>query len=150
MTECEIDEFDRLLERVLRKTLFSFSTNKRIFNTILIFQKMKRLRESLRLYAKHSRFDIDDENRQHYYELASESVSDFLRHPDKAHCLDVDPAGLARLAYAKNLRRSMRTMVERGLLDEARAATLVELVRENLALGLYRPEMSLPDVGDVL
>ena len=146
----EIEEFDRLLERVLRKTLFSFSTNKRIFNTILIFQKMKRLRESLRLYAKHSRFDIDDENRQHYYELASESVSDFLRHPDKAHCLDVDPAGLARLAYAKNLRRSMRTMVERGLLDEARAATLVELVRENLALGLYRPEMSLPDVGDVL
>ena len=148
--ELEIEEFDEILERVLRKTLFSFATNKRIFSTILIFHKMRTLRKSLRLYAKQSRFDIHEENRQHYGDLTMEAARDFLAHPDSCACLDVDPAGLGRLAYAQNLRRRMRSMLKSGLMVPKQAETLVGLVREQLALGLYRPEMVLPDVVDVL
>jgi hypothetical protein len=148
--ELEIEEFDEILERVLRKTLFSFATNKRIFSTILIFHKMRTLRKSLRLYAKQSRFDIHEENRQHYVDLTMEAARDFLAHPDSCACLDVDPAGLGRLAYAQNLRRRMRSMLKSGLMVPKQAETLVGLVREQLALGLYRPEMVLPDVVDVL
>lgn len=146
----EIEEFDRLLERVLRKTLFSFSTNKRIFNTILKLQKMRRLRTSLKFYERHSRFGMVEENRRHYYDLAMESALDFLRRPDRAASLAVDPAGLARLAYAKAMRGNVRAMRRSGVLTERKAARFVDLVEERLAVGLYRPEMSLPDVGDVL
>ncbi len=148
--ECDIEEFDRILERVLQKTLFSFGTNKRIFNTILILQKMRTLRRSLELYASHSRFGIHEENRRHYVELAREAAMDFMGDPEHSHCLDVDPAGLARLEEAKRLRRRMREMLQRDLMTKRQVERLVELVRERLAVGLYRPELELPDVVDVL
>jgi hypothetical protein len=150
VTELDIKEFDELLERVLRKTIFSFSTNKKIFNSILMLQKMRSLRASLSIYAKRSRFDIAHENREHYRELAMESVLDFLSHPESAACLDVDPTGGAKLSYAKNLRRRMREMMERKLLTEVQADKLVDLAKERLAVAIYRPEMILPDVVDVI
>ena len=150
ITELDIEEFDDLLERVLRKTIFSFSTNKRIFNTILMLQKIKGLRGSLKIYAARSKYGIGDENRQHYMELATESAEGFLKDPEGASCLAVDPAGLAKLEYAKNLRRNIRNGVKRGRLGKRKANELVELVKEELAVGLYRPEMALPIVMDVL
>jgi len=150
ITEVDVEEFDDLLERVLRKTIFSFSTNKRIFNTILMIQKVRGLRRSLRLYASRSRYGIGEENRQHYVELAMESAISILKDPEGAPCLAVDPAGLARLEYAASLRRNIRAQVRRGRLSEGQARSLVELVKERLAVGLYRPEMMLPTVGDVL
>lgn len=148
VTGNEIEEFDDLLERVLRKTLFSFSTNKRIFNTILILQKMKTLRMSLALYAKHSRYGIAEENRGHYLDLTREAIFGFLSHPDDADCLNVDPAGLAKLDYAKKLRKKMRRAYLNGVLSRKRADNFVEFVKERMAVGLYRPEMVLPDISD--
>lgn len=150
ITKDEIDDFDELLERVLKKTLFSFSTNKRIFNTILILQKMKRFRKSLSLYAKHSRFGIGEENRKHYVELTLESVFGFLSDPQRADCLEVDPAGIKKLAYAKALRRNIRSMLGCGLVDKKQVGKFIDLVKEELAIGLYRPEMLMPDVADIL
>ncbi len=150
VTEEEVDQFDRLLESVLKKTLFSFSTNKRIFNTILILQKMRGLRTSLRLYAKRSRYGIPEENREHYRDLAVESALDLLKNPTGAPCLAMEPMGIQRIAYAKNLRRRIRAMLMRGMMTEVQAERLVELVRERLAVGLYRPDLALPDVVDIL
>lgn len=146
----EFKQFDDLLNRILRKTIFSFKTNKRIFNGILILQKMRGMRHSLGLYAAKSRWHIEEENRQHYLELAIESALDFLARPEHAHCLEVDPTGDARIAYARNLRRRIRLMRRRRLLSKAKAAKIVELAKERLAVGLYRPDMVLPDVVDVL
>lgn len=150
LTQYEIDEFDELLERVLRKTLFSFRTNKRIFNSIMILQKMRTMRQTLRLYASQSRWGIEEENRKHYVDLTWESASDFLKHPDDAACFQSDPAGLRRLAYAKNLRRRMRKLIKKKLLTRPKADRLVEIFKERLAVGLYRPDLVLPDVVDVL
>ena len=146
----EFKEFDDLLNRVLRKTLFSFKTNKRIFNGIIILQKMRGMRNSLVLYAKKSRWHIEEENRQHYLDLVKESAFEFLTDPEKAACLEMDPTGDSRIAYAQNLRRRMRLMRRRKLLDERTAARVIELVKERLAIGLYRPDMVLPDVMDVI
>lgn len=148
ITKIEIDEFDALMGRVLKKSLFPFSTNKSIFNTILILQKMRGMRGSLRLYAKHSRFDIGLENRRHYVDLTTEAVEDFLRHPDTAECLNVDPVGLAKLDYAKRLRNQIRRAIDRGELSEKEVNGFLEFVRERLALGLYRPELIMPNLGD--
>jgi hypothetical protein len=148
--EEDVAEFDMLLERVLRKAIFSFSTNKRIFNTILRLQKMRRLRQSLGIYARVSRFDIEEENRRHYLDLTMEAAMGFLRDPDGAPCLEIDPVGLARLDYAKAVRRSMRSLSRRGMIGRRQADRIVELAKERLALGLYRPEMALPSPEDVI
>lgn len=144
------DEFDYLLDSVLRRTLFSFKTNKRIYSGIIVLQKMRGMRQSLGLYAKKSRWNIEEENRQHYLDLAIESALDFLAHPESAACLEMDPVGESRIAYAQGLRRRMRIMRRRGLLDDRAAAKVIDLVKERLAIGLHRPDMILPDVMDVL
>ncbi|MBI4127057.1 MAG: zinc dependent phospholipase C family protein [Deltaproteobacteria bacterium] len=146
----EIEEFDELLERVLRKTLFSFRTNKRIFNSILILQKMRGMREVLRFYASKSRWGIEDENRAQYIDLTWESARDFLANPETAQCLTADPAGLQRLDYAIKLRRRLRGMVRKHVMTVTQAEKLVVMVREHLAHGVYQPEMVMPDVEDVL
>ena len=147
--ELEIDEFDDLLDRVLKKTLFSFSTNKKIFNTILILQKMKAMRRSLAFYARHSRFDIEDENRQHYVDLTMESVLEFLKRPRKAMCLDVDPTGVKKIEYAKKLRKNIRSKWMLGVISDEDAEGFVEFVKEQLAIGLYRPDMKLPAANKI-
>lgn len=146
----EVEAFDDLLERVLRKTLFSFSTNKRIFNTILILQRMKGTRESLKLYAASSRWELAEMNRQHYVDLTWESVTNFLADPDSARCIVADPAGRKRLAYANNLRRRMKAMLDRQLMTPEQAMTLVAMCRQRLFEGLYEPKLQLPDVIDVI
>lgn len=150
VTRLDIEEFDEVLERTLRTTLFSFSTNKRIFNAILMIHKMKGLRQSLGLYARHSRYGIEEENRQHYVDLTMEAALAFLARPNVAPCLAVDPAGLRKLAYAKELRREIRELRRRRAMTAAQAERFVELVRERLAVGLYRPEMVLPNIGDLV
>ena len=150
VTKLEIEEFDELLDRVMRKTLFTFNTNKKIFNSILMLQKMQSLRNSLRVYAGFSRFEIGEENRRHYMDITLEAVFEFLSNPEKAAVLAVDPTGNERLSYAKQLRRNMRKMIERGLLSEKKADEFVELVKERLAIGLYRPDIILPDIADVI
>lgn len=150
VTDYEMGEFDLLLERVLKKTIFSYRTNKRIFSSILIFQKMRGMRDSLKLYAKTSRWKVGEENRQHYVDLTMEAVFDFLAHPESAACLDIDPTGTSRLTYAKTLRRRIKLLVGRGVLTKRAAAMLVELVKERMAVGLYRPNLILPDVTDVI
>lgn len=145
-----IERFDLLLERVLKKTLFSFSTNKRIFNSIVMLQKMRGLRASLAAYARRSRFPIEEENRSHYMDLAMDAAIGFLKDPEHAPCLDIDPAGLSRLDYAARLRLGIRASMKKGLMREPQAEKLVELVKDGLALGLYRPNMVLPGVMDVL
>lgn len=143
-------EFDRLLERVLKKTIFSYRTNKRIFSSILIFQKMRGMRRSLKLYARTSRWEVGEENRQHYVELTIEAALGFLKDPKGAACLEIDPTGEARMVYAKNLRRRIRILMRRGLLSKKAVDTLMDLVKERLAIGLYRPNLVLPDVTDIL
>ncbi|MBI4211263.1 MAG: zinc dependent phospholipase C family protein [Deltaproteobacteria bacterium] len=146
----EIEEFDELLKRVLKKTLFSFSTNKRIFNSILMLQKMRGMKETLRLYAKQSKWELEQDNRRQYVDLTWDAVKDFLSRPDEALCLRADPAGIKRLDYAQNLRRELKAMVKRGFIDEPQAEKLLHLVRSGLLAGLYDPDVVLPDVIDVM
>lgn len=150
VTSYELGEFDMLLERVLKRTLFSYKTNKRIFSSLLIIQKIRGLRHSLKLYAKQSRYLIGEENRQHYIDLSAEAALDFLAHPKTAACLEVDPTGTSRLEYAKRVRRQMKHLWQSDSLKDKDASRLIEMLKERLAMGLYRPDLVLPHIGEFL
>ena len=143
-------EFDYLLERVLKKTLFSFRTNKKIFNSILILQKLKQLRRTLKIYAKASRWVLSEKDRENYRRLALESVRDFLENGERAKCCLVDPAGLRKITYAVNLRRRLKSLVRKKVITVAQAETLVCRVKEGLQKSIFDPEGVLPDVQDIL
>ena len=140
--------FDHLLERVLKKTLFTFRINKRIFNSILILQKMKQLRFGLRTYAKISRWDFSEREHKKYRDLVLETVNNFLQHPDKAKCLDADPSGMRKLVYAGEMRRQLRGARQKVPAKEI--DKFVALIQSKLKQGLFDPTVELPNIQELL
>ncbi len=136
--------FDRLLERVLKKTLFSFRTNKKIFNSILILHKMKQLRFGLKTYAKTSRWVLTRKEADHFRELVRGVIFDFLKNPEKAKCLAADPAGTRKLKYANEVSRELRKRLRSRQIDEKNIHHFIAKVRESLFKSLFESDYSLP------
>lgn len=140
--------FDHLLERVLKKTLFSFSTNKKIFNSILILHKMKQLRFGLKTYARASRWALNHHEVQYFRHLVMEIVWGFLKNPEKARCLQTDPAGTRKLKYAQEMSLLLRKWRRSGKINEGSSNRFVEKVREKLRLSLFDSRATLPNLSE--
>lgn len=138
--------FDYLLERVLKKTIFTFRTAKRIFNSILILHRMKQLRFGLRSYAKVSRWTLPAEDVKRYRALFMGAVSDFLSHPEEAPCLKADPAGRRKLAYAAEMRKSLKRLAPK--LGKKKVDKCLAEIKKKLEEGLFDENVVLPKVDD--
>lgn len=143
-------EFDHHLEGVLKRTLFTFRTNKKIFNTLLTLQKMKRLRATLTTYAKASRWSLREERVAHYKTLTFATVEEFLKRFGEADCLRADPAGLRKQSYAKEMRRQLKQWSRSGKLPVSRAPYVLETIRKALFSSLFDPNVPLPHLEDLL
>lgn len=132
--------FDHLLERVLKKTLFSFRTNKKIFNSILILHKMKQFRFGLKSYAKASRWALTPSEAKHYQTMMWECVRDFLAHPERAQCLKSDPSGARKLRYAQEMQKKMRKYHAK---PEAQTKSFIASIEKALQRSLFDPNVNL-------
>ncbi|MBU4484079.1 zinc dependent phospholipase C family protein [bacterium] len=146
----DFSQFDILLDKILKKTFFSFKTNKRIFSSIVIAQKMKVMRQSLEMYAGKSQWALGDESIKHYRELTYDTVEDFLTNMGKAQCLDVNPAGIRKLSYAKDMRKRLKHFVKKRLITGVEAEALIAKIKDHLFENVYRADVDLPDVYDVM
>ena len=135
-------DFDHLLERVLKRTLFTFKTNKKIFNTLLTLQRLKQLRQTLISYSRASRWTLKEERIRHYKQLTFRTVEDFLSGLGRAPCLKADPSGQRKQSYARAMRRKMKKVKN--------APAVLEQVRKSLLASLFDPGALLPDVEDLL
>lgn len=142
-------DFDALMEKFLKKTILSFRTSRIIFRGILKLEQLKQLRQTLKLYANKSRWQIQPERFTHFYDLATQSVMAFLQDPETAPCVSADPSGMARLSESLQLRSRIRESLKRGVITRAQADRWVELCAERLHTSLYLPVMWWPDVYDV-
>lgn len=134
----DFTSFDHLLNRVLKKTLFSFSTNKKIFNSILILHKMKHLRSGLQTYTQATRWALTPARVKHYKDLVFDVVKGFLSHPERAKCLKADPAGLRKLKYAYEIQSRLKKIDHPD--------DFIHKVQFSLETSLYDPEKKLPNV----
>lgn len=139
--------FDHLLERVLKKTLFSFRTNKRIFNSVLILQKMRQLRFGLKTYAKVSRWEFTPKEVKPYSDLMWETVRNFLENPEKSKCLNAEPSGMRKLAYATEMRKQLRWAAKRVL--PKKIDKFVETIQTRLKQGIFDPTIELPHIQEL-
>lgn len=143
-------EFDELLERVMKKTLFSFQTSKRIYYSLLVLQRFRHLRQGLKAYARQSQWDLPEERVGHHRQLAWHVVSEFLQRLEQAPCCAGDPTGIPRQAEALRLRKQIRQALRRKLIDEAGAKQLVKLCHDRLHAGMFQSVLQWPDVYDVM
>jgi hypothetical protein len=120
-------ECDRLAKRVVARTIFSFRTNKRIFNSVLAFQDWANWYGIMGRVASRSRHDLDPEFITRYNAVCHAAIIDVLRHGKRAKCQKADPIGVNALAQAKNLRRTLRTIQRRGVMSPQIEADLQAL-----------------------
>jgi hypothetical protein len=111
------EEDDALLEKVVKRTLFSFKTDKRIFNSLLVLNRMDQWRRMLNTLSRNSpwKFSVQDVSR--YRTLSSGATLDFLIQSDRAACLRMDPIGSQALLSARWIRRNLRALERKGKLE---------------------------------
>lgn len=111
---------DGLLDRVLSPTIFSTSTNRRIFRGMVIVADNESWQRVFQMLRENSRWDLADEDVGRYLERAYDFIIDLLRRMDRAEPFQLDPSGEDALRMAKRIRRRvLRASGEAKLHDEA-------------------------------
>jgi hypothetical protein len=107
---------DALLDRVLSPTIFSTSTNRRIFRGMVVVADSESWQRIFQLMTENSRWDLEDEAVGRYLNRSFDFIIDFLRRIDASEPYKLDPSGDEPLRLAKRVRRSVIRAGERPAL----------------------------------
>jgi hypothetical protein len=132
---------DKLLRSVLTATIFSFGTNKRIFNSIMLLSRLEKWQQVMQTLSNNSRYKLAESDRDEYLKLTGEAVFDFLQNPEGSRFLKTDPTGEKALAAADALRKNLRLLYQSGRITKAEGFGQVEKLRVTLRKSLLKPEL---------
>jgi hypothetical protein len=132
---------DALMRRVLTNTIFSFGTNKRIFNSIMLLSRLERWQKVMQTLSDKSRYVLAESDRDEYLKLTVEAVHEFMQHPQDSELLLADPTGEHALAMAEAVRKNLRLLYKNGRLTKAEGLEQVEGLRIKLRQALHKPEL---------
>ena len=108
---------DEHLDRILSPTIFSTSTNRRIFRGMVYVTDTESWQRIFMVMAENSRWDLTEPEVGRYLERSYDFVMDFLVRNGASEPYALDPAGDKALRAAKRVRRAA---LRRGGADEAR------------------------------
>lgn len=137
---------DALLEGHLKRTIFSFKTNKTIFNSLLMIQRLRHYKKFAHKYAAKSIWTISEEDIKIYKKLAVEAMIDFLKNPQKSYCLKADPTGKLKILYAREIIKQLRHASKQGFLADLVHMNIFLSIKKQMKAGIYRP-VTLPFIG---
>jgi hypothetical protein len=122
--EHQYPDCDRLVERVVERTLFSFRTNKRIFNSVMALQQLGQWQHMVRRLSDRSRYALPPTEIERFNTMCLDAIRDLLAHGRRSACQHADPTGRDALSRAEALRRKLRALKRRGQMTEAITAEL--------------------------
>lgn len=105
---------DRLLKATLEGTPFSFRTNKTIFSSILMLNRMKHWHRMLDLLSKKSKWALHEEDKTRYFSTCLDTITDILSHGRRARCTLKDPIGKKNLAAAARIKKKLKRLKRGG------------------------------------
>jgi hypothetical protein len=103
---------DGLLDRVLSPTIFSTTTNRRIFRGMVIVADNESWQRIFQLMTENSRWDLADSDVGEYIARSYDFIMDLLLRMERAEPFGLDPSGDEALRMAKQVRR--RALRESG------------------------------------
>lgn len=130
---------DALMRSVLTNTLFSFGTNKRIFNSIMLLSRLEKWQKVMRTLSQNSRYQLMESDREEYLRLTEDAVFEFLANPDEARIMRTDPTGEQALAFAEAVRRNLKLLYRSGRLTREEGLGQVDQLKAKLRKGLDDP-----------
>lgn len=132
---------DALLRRVLSDTIFSFATNKRIFNSILLLSRLEKWQSLMQTVSENSRFTLEEEDREEYMQLARDAVFDYLNMDENSRFYDADPTGEHALSAAHAVRKNLRLLYEAGKITKPQAYAELDQVKLKLKEAICDPKL---------
>lgn len=115
--EDEHEEADRLFADVKSRTLFSFNTNRQLFEGLVQLSYANGWQNVFDTVVDNSRWALRREERVRYLSHSFEAVADFLLNREAAAVADRDPIGREAIPEAKRFRR--RVLRDGGWRDPA-------------------------------
>ncbi len=119
---------DSLVEREVERTLFSFRTNKRIFDSVMSLHKYDRWYQMMMRVSDRSRYGLPRSLLRDYNDRCVAAMADVLAQGQDAACVAFDPTGREALARAVRLRRQLRALGRQGNVDDRLHAALAGIV----------------------
>jgi hypothetical protein len=99
---------DEHLDRILSPTIFSTSTNRRIFRGMVYVTDTESWQRIFQLASERSRWDLAEPDVGRYVVRSFDYIMDLLRRFQAAEAFGLDPAGEEPLRMAKRVRRDAR------------------------------------------
>jgi hypothetical protein len=120
---------DELMERIVERTLFSFRTNKRIFNSVMALHRVEQWRRMMQRLGTRSRYALTAEEVTRYDQLCSDAAVDMLTHGTAARCVRLDPTGREHLERAEQIRKRLQLLSrKRQLTPSLQESILAKIV----------------------
>ncbi len=107
-------ECDALVETVVARTLFSFRTNKRIFDSFIAVHDLEQWHRVMRGLSVRSRYTLPPEVVARYNLVCHTSIVDTLQQGKRAESQSADPTGLEAITRAKKVRWMLKTLGRQG------------------------------------
>ncbi len=136
----DFSENDKLLRSLLADTIFSFGTNKKLFNSLLLLNRLQQYQKVLRSLANTSKWSISSEDRKEYLGLTSEATLSLLKDMDSSPYLNADPTGERALNAATMIRKNLHTLWLDGKLRDGDAEEMLAMLKIRLREGICRPD----------
>lgn len=136
-------EHDAMLRSVLSDTIFSFSTNKRLFNSLLLLNRLQHWQKMLRSLSTASKWDLPQEEFDEYYGLALQISEGILAEMDQSPFWKADPTGERAINAAKMIRKNLNLLWLDGKLSTAEATGILQEIKPRLREGICQPDRIL-------
>lgn len=138
LAQNDFSENDKLLRRVLVRTLFSFGTNKRMFNSMLLISRIQRWQRILKRLDERSVWKLEQKDRQEYLDLALEASMSVLSDPQSIY-LNADPTGERALQTADKMRSSLKSLWQDGRLPSELSVPVLDDIKEHFRSNVTNP-----------
>ena len=133
-------ENDALLRREIANTLFSFGTNKKIFNSILLVSRLEKWQQLMVAMNEVSRFQLDEGEIAEFTRLSERAVIETLADLDSSIWLAADPTGEQALKAAEAVRKSLRILYTNGKITRDAASQELCEMKKRLGSAILQPE----------
>jgi len=136
----DFTENDKLLRSILADTIFSFGTNKKLFNSLLLLNRLQQYQKVLRSLANTSKWAISPEDQKEYLDLTYAATLSLLQDPEGSPFRSADPTGERALNTAGIIRKNLHTLWLDGKLGESDADEMLTTIKARLKEGLCQPD----------
>jgi hypothetical protein len=134
---------DAMLRRVLSDTIFSFRTNKKLFDSLLLLNRLQQWQKMIRSMDSASKWALGDREQQEYLDLAETATLSILNHMEDSDYYQADPTGERALTAAKVLRRNLNLLWLDDKLPQEDSDRFIAETKEKLKRGITNPERLL-------